>query len=408
MGSSCSNLSNADNSCDIYKCVEAIKGLDSNSSSPSDTAMIKFSDGTNYDGHPLKFGFMKWWITHSTLPSNVSMPYLEQGLTYELKIYRDIIKPLIDRNVCPNFVMFIGGGTGCPISTIAYIVSKTTKDPNERNKNIKRNFEFMLNRHPKRKAITSSGGRTPGIRDFWNSTNAKYENKIPLRVKGGMTVDFIVNEPMYPKNSATFWEYLSLGWRGQESVQILFQIIAGCYAMSLSKLTHNDLHIGNIWVVDIPETKVSYVINNRRYTFNTTKKVKIYDFDRGYAVRLGDNESLSGMSCYLQNQCNEFIENKDIVKFSCYLKNNPEYQRMMLHIITNVVSMDDLTNICAEGFFLRLHGNLVGPEYFKNFFSTLEILENISLELDHTEELANPENTYTCNASMFAPNGRLL
>ncbi len=38
---------------------------------------------------------------------------------------------------------------------------------------------------------------------------------------------------------------------------------------------------------------------------------KIYDFDRSYVERIGDNPILEGNICEISSQCNMFIPNKE-------------------------------------------------------------------------------------------------
>jgi len=60
----------------------------------------------------------------------------------------------------------------------------------------------------------------------------------------------------------------------------LFQLAVACYALSLSKTTHNDLHMNNIFIQKIPWTTATYVIDEISYTFRTDNKVKVFDFNK--------------------------------------------------------------------------------------------------------------------------------
>jgi hypothetical protein len=62
---------------------------------------------------------------------------------------------------------------------------------------------------------------------------------------------------------------------------VIFQIIYTLYVFEKIEFSHGDLHTGNIFIVDIPETEMIYIVNGQQYRFKTKKLVKIYDFDHG-------------------------------------------------------------------------------------------------------------------------------
>jgi len=66
-----------------------------------------------------------------------------------------------------------------------------------------------------------------------------------------------------------------------ERKSVMFQLIYNLYVFEKIKFSHGDLHMGNILVKTIPETTLCYIVNGVRFTFRTTKLVKMFDFDRG-------------------------------------------------------------------------------------------------------------------------------
>jgi hypothetical protein len=70
-----------------------------------------------YGKQPLNKAFMKWWITPRTVTGvGKELMLLFQGLDYETKVYSDVVRPLIDDKICPNFVRFLASGNGCNYS----------------------------------------------------------------------------------------------------------------------------------------------------------------------------------------------------------------------------------------------------------------------------------------------------
>jgi hypothetical protein len=66
-----------------------------------------------------------------------------------------------------------------------------------------------------------------------------------------------------------------------ERKQVMFQLIYTLYVFEQIEFSHGDLHLGNIFIVDIPESEMIYIVNGVQYRFKTTKLIKIYDFDHG-------------------------------------------------------------------------------------------------------------------------------
>jgi hypothetical protein len=66
-----------------------------------------------------------------------------------------------------------------------------------------------------------------------------------------------------------------------ERKQVMFQLIYTLYVFEQIEFSHGDLHLGNIFIVDIPESEMIYIVNGVQFRFKTTKLIKIYDFDHG-------------------------------------------------------------------------------------------------------------------------------
>ena len=124
--SSCTQLDQFSNGCEIHKCAIGIKGLESNSSSPSDTWILKL-ENSKYEDKVINNVFVKYFIEPDTLvePDRKTqmLKNVTHGLKYELYIYKDIIRPLIDTRICPNFIKYLGSGEMCEFSSLQKILS---------------------------------------------------------------------------------------------------------------------------------------------------------------------------------------------------------------------------------------------------------------------------------------------
>jgi hypothetical protein len=67
----------------------------------------------------------------------------------------------------------------------------------------------------------------------------------------------------------------------EDARKVMFQLFYTLYIFEQIQFSHGDLHLGNIFVVDVPETELCYIVGIQQFRFKTTKLVKIYDFDQG-------------------------------------------------------------------------------------------------------------------------------
>ena len=172
---------------------------------------------------------------------------------------------------------------------------------------------------------------------------------------------------------------------------ILFQICVACYSISLCKMTHNDLHLGNIFIEERDDVeKIVYVVNNKKYILYTKFKVFIFDFDRSYSQNLGPN--------IINYDKNIFIDNIDIIEVLCEVSN---YINISMYkcLIANAISksINQAEYISKKGIkrcFLR--------EKYSNYNSSIQILENIGSYLpDIVTKRKIREYFYVCNSEAF-------
>jgi hypothetical protein len=133
-----------------------------------------------------------------------------------------------------------------------------------------------------------------------------------------------------------------------EVIADLKEIIRGLYILSLYNIVHNDMHSGNILVVNLP-----------------VKKRLIYDFDRCYKNGFPNPMLTDGVcdaNCGLQSQCNRFNQNipTDFYKLLYYVftKRSADYEQILAGL-----------NIYASEEFLYMHiwNGIIGGN--NSFFS---------------------------------------
>ena len=409
---------------EFEKNVVSVNGLSSNSASPTDTWFIEYNEGVTYKGKPIVKSFFKIFIDteYAMTQTHASIEYqkffnthlLTYALGYELNVYKLIIKPLIELQICPHFIEFLDSGNRCTWENLFHILNKKVRD--EKNKllssthivrNLNRNIFYMLANIPGRQAI----------QDCSISHLQKEIEKVSDMLKT-FRFNIIINKET--ENSEKFDPWIRKpGITPKDFWEVLFQICHACYAMSLQKMNHNDLHSGNVFVREYtePQTNV-YFVNTKAFSMSTRYFCYIYDFDRAYATSLGENILLNSELCTKGSQCNIYIENKDIIKILCYiynLANDPIIKRSILELVTpNVENQSDLTHVYSvRSCFLQDDSELSKhPRWYTKFNSTFDILLNISTKFnrsaeEHRNNCINNDNVYYLSNTFFNRDGSI-
>jgi len=408
------NIDENFNVCEISTIINKVKGIESNSASPTDTWTVYFKDNITYDNKPITSGFLKiFMIPSPVLGGNV---LANLGLKYEMDIYKYIIKNIIKYKICPNFVKYLASGEECRFYDLLNILVGNLYDPldvsllskEDCTKNLIRNLFYVLKEKERRPSIQSN--MAIHILRPVDFTSKLYNILLLENMDDNITLNKWLT--MNSRKYTEFWN-------------IIFQITVACYVMSLSKLVHNDLHSGNIFIKDLgTETLFVYNINGNELVIKTRYQPLIYDFDRGYVEKFGDNELLN--NCYRNSQCNIFIENKDIVKTLCYVykyvddtikgkilelvSNIPEYRNNIKNTYELRSDRDGLKHC-----FLQYIDNLdnkekaIPIEWYSNFNNNIDILLNIMYNYlpVYSSDLVDINNIFTCNTYYFKPNGDL-
>ena len=395
------NLSENDDFCRLPEITKEVKGLSSNSSSPSDTWIITTNDNVYYDNQRIEKIFMKYFINPEYLKDTLKFqpnPQQEKtlvfnaGLLYELYIYKDVIRPLIDYNVCDNFIKFLGTGINCPYESLY----ESLKSLNFQDKeyNIQRNVVYMSNLKRNRPAITNIKEKFIPAPNVFN-VNAK-----------NMKYMFIMNEAIKP-TTVTLEEYL-LSKSVQIDVCVLFQIVYTCYAMYTTGMAHNDLHAGNCYieVLDPPQI-LTYVYgeDKKRCSMLCGYKIKVYDFDRSYYINFGDNIINNKAFCDEFGMCNEVVQFKDLWKtLSVIYQNNKLFPLDLFATGNKVQLLQEYLSDEKSGYYMYKGRHLTRQE-IEQFNSYEQILDNLTIYLSNQNMLSQQEGRINeCRPSLFTNN----
>lgn len=407
------------NVCEIGDIINKIKGLPSNSSSPSDTWIIYFMSDVRYKYdkeiiEKISSGFLKIFLDTDNLTYKLVQTL---ALNYELKIYK-ILQNVMKYKISPNFVRLLGTGEKCSYADLVKILRGNLYNSTDREimsreeytNNLNRNLYYILREKSKRPAIQDDV-LLQLLRpvDF---TNYRF--------------NIIMTENMENNITLNKWLYTNRDRNTIELWNILFQIASACYVMSLSKIVHNDLHSGNIFVRDLgTETNFIYRINDIETVIKTRYQILIYDFDRAYTPILGDNP-INESNCKKYSQCNILIPNKDIIKILCYvykfvssgLKENileilssNDVDKKRIENTYNLRSEKDGLQHCYLQYVDRIANmeKSIPNELYSNFYDNFQIIEKIREHLPNfNSELVGDENIYAYETNFFGENGEIL
>lgn len=347
---------------DYTKNITQIEGLRANSASPTDTWIVTYKKGKN-DYQRL---FWKIFIDSKKFKKDLTI----YGLKYEIKVYKEIILPLIEESVCPFFVKYVHHFDDVEYKELVGLFKtenfKTlesifTGRVDDAYTNYDKLRESIGNLHYNRKYLHCRSFQNSKVnKDYCKdrrevlriATDPDYyaeeeEEDKPHPDEEELELDeskynILITEctpfnkyeydekdvdrvnPIMTEGTFTFKNFLKSKISDPKYnyfYKVLFQICVACYSMNLSKMLHNDLHTSNIFVVQLKEYELFvFYINEKRYTLYTDLKVLVYDFDRSYCERLGQNECLNKYICSM-GSCSKFTKLLDFFKVGCHLNN---------------------------------------------------------------------------------------
>ena len=275
------------NLCIMTNDIENITGMENNSASQSDNWFIEFKDNITFNKRRIKYGFLKLFINPKTVPiisKNIVLIQTLSGLAYEVNVYKNITQPLIDLNICPNFVTYIHDSLDCEYSELLDMLFDTLTESGKLIRaetvinNLNRNINYIVNNTRKTPAINlvedSIDFHSP-IDSIELNTDLIVYDKPDIRYRysllllentsGKKLSTWLINKKYTDNFETEFWN-------------IIFQISVACYTMSLSKMVHNDLHSGNIFIQELDTiTDFLYNINDNPILIRTKYKVLIFD-----------------------------------------------------------------------------------------------------------------------------------
>ena len=357
----CSDLQlTNDGICNIHTCVSRVNGKKSETASPSDIYFIDLTPGTLYGGETIPQEIVvKVFIDPISSvfsPLTVKPPgfrevYPPHELVYESNVYENVIGPMMAFNFNPHFVSYYGRARGCKAENLGNIwKDRSSLTDEEIKQSLTRNTYFMINDLKDRPAFDTVNRLGMEISEY----NWVFDRLKDHTITFGMICT-------RRSSGISMSDWLELTIRRGTYIEImadisiaLIQAVSGLVALESFHCTHNDMHLGNIFVNVLPQSKTRYYSythyedeknqNDLIYSINTNIEVQLYDWDRAYVNSLGNNPILGSEDdhssfCKKYGQCNRYIPQTDLLKLVVNIYNKlPSSYHLIKKIILDAMS----------------------------------------------------------------------
>ena len=354
-----------DRACDIGKCTKSIKGYASNSGSPTDIWELEMYDDVHYGQEkiPNKL-ILKLYIDIS---SKILKENIREELVYESNIYNYVIGLFTRENINPYFVRYYGASQNCTFDQLvdsvtegkSTVLGEMTKP--EFIENLLRNTVYMIFNYKNRPSITDITTSNKKVKEIVDA----YKNELKKKVNYGMIITEKSNGVVFSKwinTQIVNGKITDDGWKS------IVQVVSALTALETLEVAHNDLHHGNIFVEELDGDvleQFKYTYNDKELGFGIRSNFRcaIYDWDRGYMKKLGDNPYLDDNEiCKGYSQCNEYVPQREVTKFLIYILKNPNldpdekqkiYECMMVGDAARIIFFEDRIVGNYKGIFLQ-------------------------------------------------------
>ena len=419
----------------ISNCVSQILGQPSDSASSTDIYKLIMkttypNDYENflYEGEYVNSIYMKIFVSELCLPSSVPYPVdipddliSRDELLYEYMLYLSKIKNFTKMGICPYFVKVLGGNLRVDYDDIQTFLKSITmlnqdnmqmSDDSKENV-LERNMNVIIRRLADRPSITN--------------TSIDIKDKLPTEiVKNYTKYGYFMTEGT--SNTTNLSDAIMSGSLDLNEIYIvIFQLIAACRTMNLSKIAHNDLHLGNV-LIERRNYNHTIISDDNIFTLLSPFVLHLYDFDRGYLE--GYQNSLLRYDGLIDaSQSNDLLEKRDLVKVMYYifqLLPNPTFRENISEILIDVNLMANigvtktriLENFYDEaGPLLKADGGIRGSNFYYDFAifnRSYEHMMYLAYDLidakykNYTSICSVPFPTYYIRSDVFDDKGNII
>lgn len=276
---------NPDKICQIPSCIKATHELGRDSSSKTFQLKIYFEN--NNIPFFLKIApapdSMGWFSRHTTISDTKIQRFVRylQGFQYEVDVYKNVTKPLLDNKISPNFVKNMAVGSNCDVASLVQFVQKSSDNINEADakKNVYNAIRFLVLDRSRPMLFDKKTRSKQYIQDL----KKKSISSLPFSkfyFDKQVKIIFLINE--FLENQKTFGDWvISANILPRDFENVIFQVICALYVCECAGLSHNDLHGGNLYVERQKTPRnLEFNYGERKFVLRDTMfLVKLYDWD---------------------------------------------------------------------------------------------------------------------------------
>lgn len=266
----------------------------------TDTVMV-FAELLRQAGKPSTPIVAKMWVgPTSPAPFCPDMA----GLDYEARVYHYVTENLLPE--APFFIPFISFGV-CTLPKMQQQFGKEVGDQVV-------DLQGMVKSNAKRKILA------PQIEEI-RSTTTGIERSRALRALRAQPVPMTegcISDSIHilitKRGGSSFSGWIRTTPAEEDLRQVLLMILLALRIMHAHQVTHNDLHMANVLVaVDQPPIQLG------GFSFTTSYRPLLFDWDRAYVEQLGPNPFLTPELCGRTGACNKDNTSRDLYTFFCKL-----------------------------------------------------------------------------------------
>lgn len=389
---------------EFYDIIEEIIGLESTTGSPTDQWIVRTKPDVLYNAETravINLLFLKITLTEATVRKFCRIPEVLEfvsGLRYEARVYDYIQKNILETGTCPYFLPYYKTIVEVGFFDLLKILEgDLTWKSVDKKYNLQRSVNYMLN---------NRRGR-PSINRKANDTTWKFVDDNKWK---DVRFNILVTKSMITSTLSKYFEKklfeVNTMWK------ILLQIAIGCYSMFLNGITHNDLHLNNIFLDEYEEEHsfVHYLNRERPLIIRSRYHPRIFDYDRSYCKRLGKNAMLEEEFYKGYHQCNRVSNNFDIVKVMCYVINKDVPDMFKRELIECVLKREYVREASTQLSNCQF-SNLKEEEMNVKFNDIETIIERLSMKVRDVyvlpEEASVKIKVYVMYKDMYESNGKI-
>lgn len=282
----------------------------------------------------------------------------ETSLDYEANVYKNIISEIVDTKECDFFVRYVDYTT-ISLHEFSEILNRSYDQVNELV------FRLLITASSKLSNTKGEYVSRPFYVDDYVGKGYKIRTLVTLYTEGG-----------------TVYQYLKNNTELRDIMNVLFQLLLGCYAMEINGLVHYDIHSNNILLSKEFEPRtIRYEIGDKVYNFDVTRKVRIFDFDISYKAELGVNPKVDEYRQRGYFMDNMFMEKWSMLKSVCYFiyasKSNSLTKLLASFLSKDPVTQEKIINLKDDVCMMEMMDEY-GEGILRNLNSTKEVIDFVA------------------------------